>query len=75
MSPFLFLEIGLCESKQNVSWHKCQVVKINDNLAFDFLSKCEFKENVLRGRYQDANVSVNLAFGYQRKCILLKFNH
>ena len=33
MSPFLTLEIRLCELKQNVSWHKCQVVKISDNLA------------------------------------------
>ena len=47
MSPFFILEIRLCESKQNVSWHKCQVVKRSDNLAFDYLSKREFKENVL----------------------------
>ena len=75
MSPFLILEIGSCELKQSVSSHKCQDVKISDNLAFDYLSKCEFKENVLRGRCQDANVNVKLAFGDQSKCIPLKLKH
>ena len=75
MSPFLILEIGLCELKQDVSGHKCQVVKISDNLAFIYLNKCEFKESFLRRRCQDKNVSVNLAFDYQGKCILLKLKH
>ena len=65
MSPFLILEIGWCEFKQNVSRYKFQAVKISADLTFDYLSKCEFMENVLRGRCQNANVSLNLAFGYQ----------
>ena len=75
MSPFLILEIGLCELKQNISWHKCQVLIISANLTFDYLSKCEFEKNVSRGRCHDANVNVKLAFDYQSKCILLKLKH
>ena len=46
MSPVVtgILEIGLCEIKENVPWHKCQIVVINANLAFDYVTKCEFKE-------------------------------
>ena len=73
MSPVVtrILETGLCELKENVPWHKCQIVVMSANLAFDYVTKCEFKENVLRVRCQDANVSINLAFDYQSKCIIL----
>ena len=77
MSPVVtsILEKGLCELKENVPSHKCEIVVISADLAFDYVTKCELKKNVLRGRCQDANVNVNLAFDYQSKCILLKFKH
>ena len=61
MTCFLISEVGLCESKQNNSRCKRQVLTYDANLAFDYQNKRARKDNVWRG-CQVANKSVNLAF-------------
>ena len=77
MSPFLILEIGLCEliaKRFMTQVSSCD--NISANLDFDYLSKCIqgkcFERQVSRCKRLSVKV---LAFDYQSKCILSKFKH